>query len=46
VLMSREPLYARARAVIDTADHTVAETAAELTGLVEGYLGGGARRGG
>ncbi|BCM85765.1 helix-turn-helix transcriptional regulator [Methylobacterium indicum] len=45
VLMSREPLYARARAVIDTADHNVAETAAELTGLVEGYLGGGARRG-
>ncbi|AWB24123.1 transcriptional regulator [Methylobacterium currus] len=44
VLMSREPLYARARAVIDTADHTVAETAAELTGLVEGYLGG-TRRG-
>lgn len=45
VLMSREPLYARARAVIDTADHTVAETAGELTGLVEGYLGGTARRG-
>ncbi|GJD62897.1 helix-turn-helix transcriptional regulator [Methylobacterium frigidaeris] len=44
VLLSREPLYARARAVIDTADHTVAETAGELTGLVEGYLGA-ARRG-
>ncbi|AWN47276.1 transcriptional regulator [Methylobacterium terrae] len=45
ILVSREPLYARARAVIDTADHTVAETAAELTGLVEGYLGNGARHG-
>ncbi len=44
VLMSREPLYGRARAVIDTADHTVAETAAELTGLVEGYLGTTRRR--
>ncbi|MGX7706905.1 helix-turn-helix transcriptional regulator [Methylobacterium sp. Gmos1] len=43
ILVSREPLYARARAVVDTADHTVAETAAELTGLVENYLG--ARRG-
>ncbi|KMO30044.1 helix-turn-helix transcriptional regulator [Methylobacterium aquaticum] len=43
VLMSREPLYARARAVIDTADHNVAETAAELTALVESYLGGSRR---
>nr|WP_043748654.1 helix-turn-helix transcriptional regulator [Methylobacterium nodulans] len=39
VLISREPLYARARAVLDTADLTVAETAGRLTGLVEGHFG-------
>ncbi|MFE1600948.1 helix-turn-helix transcriptional regulator [Methylobacterium sp. ID0610] len=39
VLMSREPLYARARGVLDTADLTVAETAGRLTGLVEGHFG-------
>ncbi|WFT83553.1 helix-turn-helix transcriptional regulator [Methylobacterium sp. CB376] len=39
VLLSREPLYARARAVIDTTDLTVAETAARLTGLVENHFG-------
>ncbi|WP_128563053.1 helix-turn-helix transcriptional regulator [Methylobacterium crusticola] len=38
VLLSREPLYARARAVVDTAGHTVAETAGRLTGLVEGHF--------
>ncbi|MGY2047251.1 helix-turn-helix transcriptional regulator [Methylobacterium sp. JK268] len=39
VLISREPLYARARAALDTADLTVAETAARLTGLVETHFG-------
>ncbi|MEH3143934.1 MAG: helix-turn-helix transcriptional regulator [Methylobacterium frigidaeris] len=39
VLLSREPLYARARAVIDTADLTVAETSVRLTGLVERHFG-------
>jgi XRE family aerobic/anaerobic benzoate catabolism transcriptional regulator len=38
VLLSREPLYARARAVIDTAGISVAETAAKLTALVEETL--------
>jgi XRE family aerobic/anaerobic benzoate catabolism transcriptional regulator len=37
ILASREPLYGRARVVIDTSGKTVADTATELVNIIENY---------
>lgn len=37
ILSSREPLYGRARAVVDTSERTVEDAATELVNLIENY---------